>query len=125
MVVTDRCGEQVEVWTKPLGGGRTAALFVNTADKNVATAAISAAEVTLKQLASAGAVTTESHKAAKAVLEKPPKGGAIKLGKCDSTLKSQEWARDIGGVTTNLKNQESTGCIEITGVNHLYAQCGM
>jgi hypothetical protein len=34
---------QIEVWAKPLGGGRTAVLVVNTADKAAAAAATAAA----------------------------------------------------------------------------------
>ena len=82
--------KQVEVWTKPLGKGRTAALFVNTASENMEFASSSG------------------------------NGGALKMNPCDAQSKSQVWSLSPGASwnnsqVTNMKGLASGGCWEITG----------
>jgi len=82
-----------EVWTKPLGNGRTAAFILNTADAN--------------HFNSEPYPSTER--------------GHMSLMPCNASSPSQNWALSKGVLptdanTTNLES-ETGGCIEITGCN--------
>jgi hypothetical protein len=97
--------KQVEVWTKPLGAGRTAALFINTADKDFEVPELNQGAVMLQQ-PEAGA--TDDHARS---------GGGLIMTKCDPSKPSQVWQLNTG-VTTNVKSAgPSQGCWEITGCN--------
>jgi hypothetical protein len=88
--------QQVEVWTKPLGGGRTAALFINTAEKNMHASQVER-----------GAARSSSTTAG---------GGGLSLRKCDPSKPSQVWQLNTGGGLTLVKSAgPSKGCWEITG----------
>ena len=93
--------KQVEVWTKPLGGDRTAALFVNTAEKDAQTA--------VETFHRIGGITTPEGEALGG-------GGGLSLRKCDPEKTSQVWQLETGGVATEVKSAGSSkGCWEITG----------
>ena len=99
--------KQVEVWTKPLGGGRTAALFINTAEKDFGpNPERSATGIASHQIDVAGTV------------DRLRGGGALSMVKCDSSKSSQIWELDTSGIITNVKSVgPSNGCWEITGCN--------
>lgn len=92
---------QVEVWTKPLGDGRTAAFILNTAVNNdtstFATAADTDTDVDAGRL-------------------------DMTLSKCDTSRKTQQWVLSSGvipgdGNTTNIQSNTMRACWEITGCN--------
>lgn len=101
--------KQVEVWTKPLGNGRTAALFVNTAEKDARAAPETPKQVASDQAPALAVATTT-------VRYDYDDGGGLSLVKCDPEKPSQIWEFDVDGVMTNVKSQGGTkGCWEITG----------
>lgn len=80
--------KQIEVWTKPLGDGRTAILIVNTANNN-------------------------DH-----ADDRLSAGGPIKLSPCKADSSSQMWSTpDPDGAFANVRGNASAGCWEITGCN--------
>ena len=81
------------MWTKPLGDGRTAALFVNTAEKDATTARETFLRVAPEDFA---AVTTAA--------DSYERGGGLSLSKCDPEKPSQLWAFETGGALTNVKS---------------------
>ena len=87
----------VEVWTKPIGKGRTAAFIVNTADKGTDTA---------------------GNRGQQGLGERSQSmGGNIVLEKCDPERPSQSWLLSPGGsAVTNVKSGVGPrgGCWEIT-----------
>ena len=97
--------KQIEVWTKPLGDGRTAALIVNTAKVNMATGAPTEPAVSRAQAGSG-------------------RGGPIMMSACDPKSDSQVWSLSANpnatwsnGKVTNVKGLASNACWEITGCN--------
>ena len=80
----DRLGsnKQVEVWTKPLGNGRTAALFVNTAEK----------DFTQRPDPSETGATSQRFDMIGTTNGRLRGGGALSMTKCDSAKTSQIWA---------------------------------
>ena len=92
----------VEVWTKPIGKGRTAAFIVNTADK---------------------ATDTAGNRGQQGLGERSQSaGGNIVLEKCDPERPSQSWVLSPGvapggSAVTNVKSGVGPrgGCWEITG----------
>lgn len=99
--------KQVEVWTKPLGDGRTAALFINTAEKDFEVPELNQSSVVMLQQPETRA--TDDHARS---------GGGLSMTKCDLSKSSQVWQLNTGGVTTNVKSAgPSQGCWEITGCN--------
>ena len=91
----------VEVWTKPIGKGRTAAFIVNTADK---------------------ATDTAGNRGQQGLGERSQSaGGNIVLEKCDPERPSQSWVLSPGvapggSAVTNVKSGVGPrgGCWEIT-----------
>jgi hypothetical protein len=75
----------IEVWTKPLGEGRTAALLVNTADKTEGALATSSASVTAEGGEGGGGG-----------------GGGVVLEKCAPERLSQSWVLTEGGAKDAL-----------------------
>ena len=95
----------VEVWTKPIGKGRTAAFIVNTADKDTDT------DGTGSNRPVGVHFGARSHSA----------GGNIVLEKCDPERPSQSWLLSPGvapggSAVTNVKSGVGPrgGCWEIT-----------
>ena len=92
---------EVEVWVKPLGEQRTAALIVNAGDKAAAGE---------RRHAPAAAAAAASY------------GGPISLRQCNESKASQSWALGDGvipghGQITNVNNSAGSGCWEITACN--------
>lgn len=85
---------QTEVWTKPLGGGRTAVLIVNTAVADTV-----------------GGGPTDSF-------DSDGRGGPLKLTECHHNKSSQIWTVTSGSdAISTLRGNVSGGCWEITGCN--------
>ena len=85
----------MEVWTKPLGGGRTAALFINTQNK--------------KAEADTAALTAEQEQGRSTTAN-----GLVQLDNCNASRPSQQWSLSTGihagsGAITNVEQAAAAG----------------
>lgn len=89
---------QVEVWTKPLGNGRTAALIINTADKASSLGGMAAAvEAEAEAAAAAAALPVPELLRASTLAPAPsPPRPELRLNPCDATAKTQQWLLSPG-----------------------------
>ena len=96
---------ETEVWTKPIGGKRTAVFIINTAVNNkTVPPTFPATDIFVAGGEYSAASTTAGS-------------AGMSMVKCNSQRLSQYWTMTLGN-TTNIKSDGyGNGCWEITGCN--------